>query len=233
MKRAWISILCLSLVPAAVAAQTTRPPAPRVADVHNRGITVSASGIDHINADSARLTVHLGSLTGASVYNAKVLAGVVDAMVASGIDRSSIQLPPNLQTSATINFATISGKTEAPAAGALQRGIAAISTAVAAIPGAIVQETQIALRAQHCDAQQTEARRTAIVAARQKALTIAKQLDVKLGNVVSVTSTDQTLPDGSCANTYSISAYGAGIEQSEDYRAIPVFSSVTITYAIQ
>ncbi|MEO9263650.1 MAG: SIMPL domain-containing protein [Candidatus Baltobacteraceae bacterium] len=236
MKRAFIATLLVALLPLASAAKAqtvARPPAPAPNfPQHGPGITVSASGVEHVTATSARVTLRLGSRSNAMIYNAQVLAPIVDAMVRSGVDRSSIQLPPNFQAAGNANFATISGDAANPSLEVINRGIATVGAAIVAIPDAVLQETQITLRAENCGGEQAKARSLAIALARSKAGSIAQQLGVKLGSVVSVSLGDQALQDGSCANTYNISSYGPGIERAGDFLAIPVYSSVTITFAI-
>lgn len=238
MKRAWLCTLLLLAVPAAAAAQGVRvesgpsvPPPNPSPSVHH-GVTVSALGVSHIDAATARVTLRLGSRTNAAIYNATVLAPVIDAMVQSGVDRASIEMPPNFQAPGNAVFATISGTAKNPTVDMMQRAVTTVGAAISAIPGAILQETQISLKADHCEAMQSDARNAAIALAHNKAVAIAKQLGVKLGSVTSVTSNDQAQPDGSCANSYSITPYSPNIEKPADYLSIPVYSSVTITYAI-
>ena len=209
-----------------------RPPIASNPSAQRNGITVSASGLEHVDATSARVTLRLGSRTNALIYNAAVLVPVVDAMVKAGVDRSSIQLPPNFQAPGNSSFASIAGTVAHPTVDAMQGAVASVGAAIVAIPGAVLQEVQVALRADDCQAQQTRARSVAIAEAQAKAAAIAKQLSVKLGGVVSVSSSDQTQPDGSCANSYSVSPYGPSMDRPAEYLSIPVYSSVTITYAI-
>ena len=237
MKRAWTCILFLMTVTVA-AAQGVRvpvgesaPPANPAPSAHH-GVTVSALGVSHVDAASVRVTLRLGSRTNAAIYNAQVLAPVVDAMVQSGVDRASIEMPPNFQAPSNAVFATISGTAKNPTVESMQRAVSTVGAAISAIPGAILQETQISLKADHCEAMQSDARSAAITIAHSKAVAIAKQLGVKLGPVTSVTSNEQAQPDGSCANSYSITPYSPNIEKPADYLSIPVYSSVTITYAI-
>ncbi|MDQ2865954.1 MAG: SIMPL domain-containing protein [Candidatus Eremiobacteraeota bacterium] len=236
MKRVWIGVWFSVLLPATAAAQSVRPlfpPGNAPPVQHTQGVTVSASGLTHIEATSAHVTLRLGSRTNAAIYNAQVLGPVIDAMVRSGVDRASVQSPSLFGAPGNSGFAVISGDIAHPTTEMVQRGIAAVGAAIIAIPGAIAQDSQVTLHAQSCEAAQAKARSIAIAQAHDKASMLAKQLGITLGKVVSVSSNDQSQPDGSCANGYSISPYGPSMETSGDYLSVPVYSSVTITYAIR
>ena len=101
-----------------------------------------ALGVSHVDAASVRVTLRLGSRTNAAIYNAQVLAPVVDAMVQSGVDRASIEMPPNFQAPGNAVFATISGTAKNPTVESMQRAVSTVGAAISAIPGAILQETQ-------------------------------------------------------------------------------------------
>ena len=234
----WMFAALLMVMPLCAEAQLMPPGSASMAippaSARGQGITVSASASQRVPAATARISLHLGSRNNALVYNTQVLQPVVDALVASGVDRGSIALPLNFQGPGNATFATISGDVANPSIDQMQKGIMTVGAAIVAIPGAMLQDVQVTLRASGCSAAQSQARAESISEAHDKAVAIAKQIGVKLGAVVALTSNDQTLTDGGCTGSYSISPYGPSMMvKPSDYLMINVFSSVSITYAIR
>lgn len=234
MKRASLAILAMLFFPSTASAQVRpNPLPPATAPVRSPGITVAASAVETLEATSARISLRLGSRNNALIYNSQVLQPVIDALVQSGVDRNSIQLPLNFQGPGNAAFATISGEISHPSTESMQRSISTVGSAIVAIPGAVLQDVQITLQAENCTEAQAKARSAAIAQARSKAQSIAKQIGVSLGSVTSISAFDQSTQDNSCSTSYSLSQYGTPFTKSEDYITIRVFANVSMTYAIR
>ncbi len=236
MKRVWVFAAAVLLTPAVAGAQAQfiPPPPPRgiAPPQRSQGITVNANANAKVAASSARVTLRLGSRTNAPIYNRTLLQPVIDAMVASGVDRNSIQLPLNFGAPGNSTFAMISGDVPHPSLESIESGVSTVGAAIVNIPGAILQDVQVTLRAQNCASAEAQARDTAIAQAREKAASIAKQIGANLGGVLSITANDQGSQDGTCTGSYSLSPYGSPVERN-DYLTITVYSSVSITYGIR
>jgi len=79
-------------------------------------------------------------------------------------------------------------------------------------------------------------RNQAIEHARAKADSIAKDLGVHVGSVLNVVSGEPNSPDGSCSTQYGVNGFNnnpADPQSPQDYVTVPVFTNVTITYAIK
>ncbi len=224
-------------MPAAAGAQAQFIPPPPARgnqpyETQRQGITVNASATGKVTAASARITLRLGSRTTAPLFNRTVLQPVIDALIASGVERSSIELPPNFSAPGNAPFASISGTVPHPIPESIDKGVSSVGAAIANIPGAALQDAQIMLQAPNCAPAETQARDAAIAQAHDKAASIAKQIGANLGGVLSITANDRSAPDGTCTTTYAISPFGNAVEH-KDYLMIPVHSSVSITYAIR
>jgi uncharacterized protein YggE len=232
MKRAFVLLAVLAL-PAAAAAQPVRPAMVPAMQTHATGITVSASGTERVTAASARITIQLAASRGAAALDAQRVQPIVDAMVAAGVDRSSIRLPLNFGGPGYATAAAITGSVNAPTVAMMQHGIDLVGEAIVKTPGIMLNGAMVVLQAPNCGAVQDRARAAAIASAKQKAREIARQVGVKLGGVLSVNVGEVPLQDGACQTQYYVGAFGPNMSGPGDYVTIPVTSTVTITYAIR
>ena len=121
-----------------------------------------------------------------------------------------------------------------PTPAQMQAGISIVASALDQMPGIQLGNAQVQLESTHCGDVTDTVRGVAIANARAKAESVAKQLNVHLGSVVNVITSDQTPPNGVCQWPYSL---GPGnlpqITSPDDWVSVPVYSAVTITYAIK
>jgi uncharacterized protein YggE len=244
MKRTAILVAALLLLPIPAMAQFQRGPAPTgpngpvgpPSQSANHGITVSGSASSRMPATSARITLNLSSADRSLSLDAQSLQPVVDALVKAGADPSSVQLPPNFSAPGKSSFASITATVPHPTAAMMQSGIVTVGTSVASAKNLVLNNAMVVLVAQHCGDALDTVRGQAILHARAKAESIAKDLGVHVGGVLNVQAVEATWPDGSCQWQYYVNGNSGNPDQpqsAQDYVTVPVQSNVTITYAIK
>jgi len=207
------------------------------ANASYRGITVSGSATKKVAATSAQLTLNFYSLqqpkpnaTPGPALDETRLAPIIDAMVQAGVSRSDISFPLGSRSDRN---ATLVATVPNPTASQMQRGISIVGSALDRMPE-LSLNAQVQLQASNCGEVTDAVRGMAIANAREKAESVAKQLGVHLGAVVNVVANDQVPPNGICQWQYGL---GQGnptqLGSPEDWVSVPVYSSVSITYAIK
>jgi len=200
------------------------------------GITVTGSATSRVAATSARITLELSSADRSLSLDAQTMQPIVAALVKAGADPSSVHLPLNFAAPGSSNVASITATVDHPTVGMMQNGIVTVGAAIAGMKNVILNGAMVFATVAHCQDQLDAIRGQAIERARAKADSVAKDLDVHVGTVVNVVVSEPNNPDGTCATQYAIngSMNGPGGPQSpQDYVSVPVFTSVTITYAIK
>ncbi|MGB6987257.1 MAG: SIMPL domain-containing protein [Candidatus Aquilonibacter sp.] len=242
MNKTAILVAALLLLPVAAMAQFA--PGPRGpgaqgtvnAPATTHGITVTGSAGARIPATSARITLTISSADRSLSLDAQSLQPVVDALVKSGADPASVQLPPNFSAPGKSNIASITATVAHPTAAMMQSGIVTVGTSVASSKNLVLNGAMVMVIAQHCADALDNIRSQAIERARAKAESIAKDLGVHVGSVLNVQSFEQGSPDGSCQSQYNVNGFMGSPDQpqsSQEYVTVPIQSNITITYAIK
>ena len=239
MKHLSLAILMLAQAPIIAAAQAAPPmrlSAP-IASSNGHGITVNAGAAASAPATSARITLQLMSADNSLSLDARTLAPITDALVKAGAERSSIQLPLTFAAPGGTNQASISATVANPTVEQMRAGIVTVGSVVAAMKNIRLSSAQVQLSAANCTNELSAARQKAIAAAQSKAAAIAKELHVRVGNVINVQSFDQGSPDGTCRSQYFVGPMGPqfpyGDSSDADYVDVRIYENVTITYAIK
>lgn len=239
--RTILTILAVLALPSAALAQMqpgqvvvpNRFPTAQAASGALHGITVSGSATKKIPATRARISLMLFTRNNATTIDAAAIQPIVDALVKAGVPRENVFLPASFGSPAKLNNATIVATVDNPTIVLMQSGIASIGAAIAQTDMNI-GNVQVALEADNCGDTVDALRGLAIKNARMKAEETAKQLQVRVGGVLNVISNDQISPSGICASQYYVGGGNNGmINSPEDYVSVPVYSSITITYAIK
>ncbi|MGA7571120.1 MAG: SIMPL domain-containing protein [Candidatus Aquilonibacter sp.] len=239
MKRLAILVAATLLAPVAAAAQDVPMRGPMSSaqpGTTNHGITVSGSATTRVPATSARITLNVSSADRSLSLDVQSLQPVVDALIKAGADPSSVQLPPNFGAPGKSSSAWIIATVAHPTAAMMESGIVTVGTSVASAKNLMLNNAMVAVLAQHCADALDSLRSQAIEHARAKAESIAKDLGVHVGAVLNVQSLEQVSPDGSCGWQYNVNGYYSNPDAPQtpqDYVTVPVYSSVTITYAIK
>ncbi|MGB6061256.1 MAG: SIMPL domain-containing protein [Candidatus Aquilonibacter sp.] len=239
MKR--IAILAAAMLLAPIYAKAQVPPerGPMSAvppQTTNHGITVSGSATTRVPATSARITLSLSSSDRSLTLDAQSVQPIVDALVKAGADPASVRLPLNFGAPGGSNVASITATVAHPTSEMMQSGIVTVGTAVASMKNVILNGAMVFITAAHCQDALDSIRNQAIERARAKADSIAKDLDVHVGGVLNVMSNEQNSPDGSCSSQSGVNGFAnnpADPQSPQDYVTVPVFTNVTITYAIK
>jgi uncharacterized protein YggE len=198
-----------------------------------RGITVTGSGQERVTATSAQITLNLNSATRANTITKTKLQPLVDALVKAGADPASVHLPVNLDPPGSVtNNASIAATVDHPSAELVQRSISTVGAAIAAMNDVNLSGAMVLIKADGCQSAMDAARKTAITRARAKAESIAKDLNVQVGSAINVTSMEALQPDGSCSTQYYVGGFNSA-QSPQDLVAVPVTSTITITYAIK
>src|SRR5580658_1681302 len=231
-----ILVAALFLPPLCAVAQTppsTVPP-PRPTPV--AGISVNAVATKKIPATSARIMLNFSTADRAITLNKQTLQPIADAFVKSGVDPATIQWPVNFTAPGGSNVASISATVNNPTAAMMQAGIVTVGTAVASMNDLILTGATIFVTAANCQAVLDDVRRDAIAKAHAQAESIASDLAVHVGTVVSVQVNDRATPNGECTAIYGINGIpgnNATAQGPDDYLMVPVSSYISITYAIK
>jgi len=245
--RTFLTILAILVLPSVAVAQIqppSRAPQPTFqANSRPDGITVSGNATKKVPATSAKLTLYLYSFppqqkagappaTPPPLDPAQIQA-VIDAVVKAGVPRDNIATPQPLGAQRYGNNAQILATVANPTVAQLQNGIAIISAAMAGMTGMSIN-AQVMLESANCGDVGDALRGAAIASAHAKATSIAKQLGIRLGPVLNVVANDQQPPNGVCSWQYNM---GPGnmpqFSSPDDWVSVPVYSNVTITYAIK
>ncbi len=239
MKRTAILVAALLLLPIAAGAQVPGARVPTAAAQTTNGIMVSAGGATRIPATSATIILQLSS-TNRTLLDKTKLQPLVDALVKAGVDPANIRFPFTLDVpgGATNNFA-LTVLVPHPSATIMQNGIMTVGTTIASMKDVLIlNAAQVMLTAGHCQDAFDVARHQAIVRARAKAESIAKDLNVHAGAAISANSMEMSYSDGTCRSQYYINPTGLNGDPSapqtaQDYMTVPVNADITITYAIK
>lgn len=235
MKRT-LALLALCALPIAASAQV---PVPAVRGPRTTGITVNASDVATTPATSADITLFINGVAQTTKIDSAAVAPIVDALVASGADAASVQLPPGLSAGGYAQSVTLTATVKNPTTAMMRKGVLTVGEAAAKLPTIRVGNAQVILHASDCSAAITKARSAAIALARKKAQEVAKELGVQVGPVISVTAYDGSTTDSSCATQYSVGSSGPqfygpyGAHQTDDYTTITVTANVTITFSMK
>jgi hypothetical protein len=201
------------------------------------GIQVTGNGFASAPASQAAVTLHVSTRNNALTLNAQTLQPIVDALVKAGADQSTVNLPPYLVGQAHTNNATITATVHHPTQQMLQQGMLTSANAFASMPDVLLNAADVVLQADNCETLQRNAEANAITNARSNAVFLAKQIDGKLGPVMSVEVLAGGMfgAEGSCTFRYSIGPYGPSFPQSSpaDMLIVKVYSTVRVHYAIK
>ena len=246
--RTLLTILAMLVLPSAAVAQVqpvNRGPMTPYLPSNTRpdGITVSGSATKKVAATSAKITLYLYSFaippkagappgTPPPLDPAKVQS-VIEAVVKAGVPRENIATPQPLGASQFNNNTQIVATVANPTVAQIQNGIAILGAALVGMTG-MSMNAQVFLESSTCGEAGDSLRGAAIASAHAKAASIAKQLGVHLGSVLNVVASDQQPPNGICTWQYQM---GNGnmpqFNSPDDWVSVPVYSNVTITYAIK
>ena len=202
------------------------------------GITVTASGVADAAATGATFTLFFTSRGTAAQLNSQTLAPVIDAMVRSGIDRSTIAVSSTIAPAGgNATFATVSANVKNPTEPLLRNALANVEIAIGSLPNLTITNANAEVTSDDCAALQSSARASALAGARKEAAAIAQTLGVHLVRPVAVIASAPAplrLPNGSaCSSYYSFNAGTPNLMKPSEYLQIHVYSSVTVTYAIR
>ena len=187
-------------------------------------------------ATSARITLNLASTDRSLTLDAQTVQPVVDALVKAGADPASVHLPLNFGAPGRSNVASITATVAHPTSEMMQSGIVTVGAAVASMKDVVLNGAMVFMTAARCQDALDGIRNQAIERARAKADSIAKDLGVHVGGVLNVVSNEQNSPDGSCSTQYAVNGFNnnpADPQSPQDFVTVPVFTNVTITYAIK
>ena len=197
------------------------------------GITVTGFASASAPADKAQINLVIANRNSQQVPSAHDLAIIEDALVAAGIDRSTLtQIPPG-----QANAMTISGTANHPSIAALQSGVQMLTAAFRSVPDLILQRAFVNLRLTDCRAVAARARREALAQAHTTAQDIANDEKVELGPLVAVNAQGNSgqIPTepNACAAGYSFGDGPPGVTSQTDMIQVHVFQNITATYSIR
>ena len=156
------------------------------------------------------------------------LQPIVDALVAAGADRDSIQDPINDgQTGNRVSTAQIYGSSSHPTPALLTQLIAEMGTQT----DASISNAQVTLRIDDCAAVAEASRADGIRRARERAAASARDLGLRLGAVLSAIVSAPFDASGSCESTYGLPYPQMG--QGPAAFAVRVTTPVTLRFAIR
>jgi len=199
------------------------------------GITVRGSGSATARATSATLSLYVTARNNTLTITSASLTPLVNALVNAGIQRSDIVTPVYMTPEAHTNNATIAATVRQPTTAMLQNGIIQLSTAFTSMPNLLLNNVQVRLTLDGCDAVVRQAQSAALKQARANAEGVARQLGLHIGAVVAVDEQSGSLDsDGKCVSAYSIGPYqNMPFNSPSDYLAVRVYANVSIRYAIR
>jgi uncharacterized protein YggE len=228
----WAACIALvsgvTLTNATVDAQTVVAPA---------GITVSASGSAAATADSVQLVLRVAPRNGLASMSSDDVKALSDTFVRVGVDPATMIDP--FPASGPWTAASLSGTLIHASPQRLQSALDQISAVAKPLPSLVVQQLFATLTVDDCRAIYSGARHTAISQARAQALDVAGQSGVRLGRPVSITITPSNIgappnrTPNSCTSTYIVGGGNPPFSNLPQMFQIRVYSTVTITYAIQ
>lgn len=201
--------------------------------IEGDGISVAANGFTTAQATRATLNLQIQSRTPSITRS--TLAPILDALVESGVSRSSLVLPPILDRAPT-NFASIRGTVEDPSAAKIESGIATVSRAFASTPDLFVNGGFVELSRAGCGADVERARANAIQAARKRAEKIASQAGIHVGKLLAISVVGEIAldSDGSCSGAgFSLSPGSPPQPSLANYLAMRIDSNVAMRFAIR
>lgn len=197
------------------------------------GITVTASGYADAPADSASVSMYLD--TARATITPETLVPIVDALVATGVERTAIQTTFDVtgQTGPSTNVALMA-RIDHPTAQKVRDALPAVAGAFAKQPDLHVGNALVRLSYDACNALIETARANAIAAARKRADEIAKTLGVAVGSVRAFSDVEPPVDyRGRCTSTYTIPSGSQGPQSPEDMVTVRVTAHVTVRYAIR
>jgi uncharacterized protein YggE len=196
------------------------------------GVTVTAIGTASAPATTAIFVMYVNS-TNNTPITATRLQPIVDALVASGADPASIQLPVFINAPGVHNGnVTISGSISHPTKDMLLKGFINVGAAFAKDPTLWSNNAQVTLRIDDCSAVSDASRVDAIRRARERANATAHDLGVKLGAVQSAMVNASYDAAGSCSVSYNF-PYNGPQQQSDGLFNVRVTTPVTLRFAIR
>lgn len=199
------------------------------------GITVRGSGSASATATSATLSLFITTRNNTLTITSASLAPVVDSLVNAGIQRRDIVVPVYMTSEAHTNNATITATVRQPTTAMLQNGITQLSTAFTSMPNLLLNNAQVRLTLDNCDAVLRQAQAAALKQARANADSLARQLGLHIGAVAAVDEQSGSLDTGGkCNSGYSIGPYqNMPFNSPSDYLAVRVYANVSIRYSIR
>jgi len=201
--------------------------------IEGDGISVAANGFTTAQATRATLNLQIQSRTPSITRS--TLTPILDALVESGVSRSSLVLPPILDRAPT-NFASIRGTVEDPSVAKIESGIATVSHAFAANPDLFVNGGFVELSRAGCEPDVERARANAIRAGRKRAEKIASQAGIHVGKLLAITVVGEIAldSDGSCSGAgFSLSPGSPPQPSLANYLAMRIDSNVAMRFAIR
>ena len=231
-----ISTLLALVVSASVPPQIPPGPlGPVSANGVPDGITVRGSGNAQTPADEATLTLRLFSRPNSPAITEASLQPVVDALMKAGVAKEDITTPAYLTGSATTTNAAITAVVHHPTVAMIQNGVAALAGEFPPGSSVSLSGADVRLTAEDCSAARAQAQSAAIRAARANAESIARNLAVRVGQVLAVDYQSGPFDQGgTCSYTYNLGPYQSSLFTTpEEYLRVRVTSSVTIRYAIK
>lgn len=196
------------------------------------GITVSAAGTVTAPADVGTVVLRLYAQK--TSLTPELLNRIVDGIVAAGIPRENVTLPPAVAPRGVpLTGAELTVTIEHPTADSIKRSLPALLELAAALPSDVNANAEVRLSVAHCEGLVDAARAEAIRVAHARAAAAAKNLGVQIGPVKAFTSTDpQVDARGDCGASYVFPNYG-GSPSLDDYVSVRLTSNVTVRYAIR
>ena len=237
MKRSILALALLALIPISVAAQVINVDRSNAGATPARGLTTTESAQQKLPADAATLTVRIMSSRATAPTQAQ-LEQIADAFVKAGFAPTNVATRPAVNvTGANVSMSTVTATAERPSVELVKAAIEAArsSSNLSEFP---FFASSIQLRANNCTDALNRARVAAIAKTRAKAMTIAREIGVRLGAIEALNDNGQLNPDGSCTTQFGIGPGSAEFmsnrpTEPSDYASVVVTSSVTITYGIK
>ncbi|MBV8639181.1 MAG: SIMPL domain-containing protein [Candidatus Eremiobacteraeota bacterium] len=223
-QRYLIAVLTACLLPIAAAAQQVHVEQFNKPSGPARGITATESFSEKLPADEATITVGIMSPT-ANAPTQPQLQQIADSFTKAGF------------ASANVSKQVMGVAGIGPSMSSVSVSAATAATSPAEFPFSM---SRVQLRANDCADALDRARVAAIAKTRAKALTIAREIGVKLGAIQALNDQERLSPDNSCTSDFGIGPASStfmmsstGQTSPDDYASVIVTSTVTITYAIK
>ncbi len=222
------ALLLAQVIPTMQIAPPAFPVSPSNA---TQGIGVTGTGTASAPATSAQVTIMLNATQNAAMTR-ESLQPIVDAIKRAG--GTNIIEPVYTASAARFNSASVTFTVDHPTPEKIQNGVQMMGTTIAQGQGINLSQAQVLLRLADCSAVAAQAQREALRRARANADSIAQQLGIHVGAVISVDSRSFGVSSqGDCETQYSVGPYMPQPMALDDYTRVKVTANVSVRYAIK